>query len=180
MRQITILIVLAVVVFAAPLQAQAQVGRVLGAAVSVAGAVMLLVDPEQPTQPASVSRDMLIDEVADFITGPCGTNPVSCEFREIVLSIEPRLLVIERRGVLVGAIAGAGVGIAAATSDGRTVYTGSIVPYEERSSGLKYGGAAMVIGGAVLAALWPTQPAVENLSITPTVGGVQARKSFGW
>ena len=34
----------------------------------------------------------------------------------------------------------------------RTVYAGTFVPYEERSSGLKYGGAAMVIGGALLAA----------------------------
>ena len=113
---------------------------------------MLLMDPQQPTQPSAVSRETLIDEAADFIAGPCGSNPVSCEFRAIALDLEPGLLVIERRSVLVGGIVGAAVGISTATANGRTVYAGTFVPYEERSSGLKYGGAAMVIGGALLAA----------------------------
>ena len=48
-------------------------------------------------------------------------------------------------------------------------------------NGLKYGGAALVIGGALLAVLWPDAPEqMSSLSITREVGGVRASKSFGW
>ena len=180
MHRFVAIAVLTIALFSAPLQAQAQVGRVLGAAVSAVGAAMLLMDPQQPTQPNAVSRDTIINESADFIAGRCGSLPYSCGFRDLAVSLEPDLRVFEGRGVLVGGIAGVAVGISTATANGRTVYAGSIVPYAERSSGMKYGGAALAIGGAVMAALWPSQPAVDNLSITPTVGGVQARKTFGW
>ena len=76
-------------------------GRVaLGLTIAGAGAAMLLIDPKQPVQPSSVSKDTLIDEAAGFIAGPCGSNPVSCEFRSIVLGLEPDLRIFERRGVL--------------------------------------------------------------------------------
>ena len=46
---------------------------------------------------------------------------------------------------------------------------------------MKYGGAAMVIGGAAHAALWPNQPALRNVSVAPLRGGgVGATKSFGF
>ena len=181
MRQIAaFVVVVGLLVAALPAPAQAQ-GRVLGIAMAGVGAAMLLLDPEQPTQPSVVSRDVLIDEAASFIAGPCGTNPVSCEFRAIVLELQPNLLVSERRGVLVGAIAGAAVGISTATSNGRTIYADQFQPFKERSAGLKYGGAALVIGGALITALWPNPPAaMEDVSIRRTVGGVAVGKTFGF
>ena len=179
MQRIALFVVL-VAVLALPARADAQMGRWLGAALSGAGAAMLLLDPQQPTQPSVVSRDALIDEAVGFVAGRCGTLPFSCDFRDLVVALEPDLRVFEGRGVLVGAAAGVSVGIVNATSNGRTVYAGTFVPYEERSAGLKYGGAALVIGGALMAALWPNQPAMQNVSVTPSQGGVRAAKTITW
>lgn len=185
MQERIIVVVFAGAVLLQGSPAEAQGGRMLGAAMAIAGGAMLVLDPTQPvqpTQPGQVSRDTLIEEAADFIAGPCGTNPVSCEFRQLALSIEPDLLVIERRGVLVGGIAGAAVGIGVATDGQRTVYAGPFqpfIPFNERSSGLKYGGLALVAGGALLAVLWPDSPA-DQVAVAATPGGVRASKSFGW
>ena len=156
-------------------------GRVaLGLAIAGAGAAMLLIDPKQPTQPGVVSRDVLVAEAAGFIAGPCGSNPVSCEFRSLVLALEPDLRVIERRGVLVGAIAGAAVGITTATSNGRTIYAGQFEPFKERSPVMKYGGAALAVTGALVAGLWSHVPVMNAIAVAPTLGGLRVGTSVGF
>ena len=156
-------------------------GRVaLGLAIAGARAVMLLIDPQQPSQPSSVSRDTLVNEAAAFIGGSCGSLLHSCEFTEIVVAIEPDLRVFETRGVLVGGIAGAAVGITMATRDGRTVYAGQFKPFKERSPGLKYGGAALAITGALIAGFWSDVPVMNALAVAPTVGGLQVGTSIGF
>ena len=164
-----------------------SMGRVaLGLAIAGAGAAMLLIDPKQPTQPTqpgTVSRDVLVEEAATFISGRCGTLPFSCEFTEIALSIEPDLRVIESRGILVGGLAGAGVGIAVATLSGRTVYAGqfkSFIPFKERSPGMKYGGAALAVTGALVAGLWSHVPVMNALTVAPTLGGLRVGTSVGF
>ena len=164
-----------------------SMGRVaLGLAMAGAGAAMLLIDPKQPTQPTqpgTVSRDVLVEEAATFISGRCGTLPFSCEFTEIALSIEPDLRVIESRGILVGGLAGAGVGIAVATLSGRTVYAGqfkSFIPFKERSPGMKYGGAALAVTGALVAGLWSHVPVMNALTVAPTLGGLRVGTSVGF
>ena len=52
------------------------------------------------------------------------------------------------------------------------------MPYQERSSGLRYGEVA---GGAALAGLWPNQPALEYVSTTRLrEKGARATKAFGF
>ena len=46
---------------------------------------------------------------------------------------------------------------------------------------MKYGGAALVIGGALLAVLLPNPPsALADVSIGRTPGGARLSKSFGF
>ncbi len=74
-----------------------------------------------------------------------------------------------------GGIVGAAAGLATATSGARTVYAGEFqpfIPYKERSAGLKYGGAAMVIGGALIPGLWSDVPVMRDVTFSPTPGGV--------
>ena len=173
-----------VALLALPARADAQMGRWLGAAVSAAGAAMLLMDPDQPAQPGTVSRDTLISDTISVLADPAF-------FAEQVIAVDPdaaRVACTTRlwcgiyvAGATNGAIVGGGTAIGIATSNGRTVYAGTLAPYEERSAGLKYGGAAMVIGGALMATLWPNQPAMQNVSVTPSRGGgVRAAKTITW
>ena len=164
-----------------------SMGRVaLGLAIAGAGAAMLLIDPKQPaqpTQPGTVSLDVLVEEAATFISGRCGTLPFSCEFTEIALAIEPDLRVIESRGILVGGLAGAGVGLAVATLNGRTVYAGQFkpfIPFKERSPGMKYGGAALAVTGALVAGLWSHVPVMNAITVAPTLGGLRVGTSVGF
>ena len=108
------------------------------------------------------------------MTKKCLTDPrAACSIRT--------LCTVYIVGATNGAIVGGATAIGIATANGRTVYTGSIVPYKERSSGLKYGGAALLVGGALLMALWPNQPAVmRDVSIARTPGGVAVGKRIGW
>ena len=152
----------------------------LGLAIAGAGAAMLLIDPKQPAQPGVVSSDVLVNEAAGFIAGPCGNNPVSCEFRSLVLDLEPDLRVFERRGVLVGAIAGAAVAINAAMSNGRTIYAGQFEPFKERSPGMKYGGAALAVTGVLVAGLWSQVPVMNPIAVAPTLGGLWVGTSVGF
>ena len=169
-----------------------SVGRLaLGVALAGAGVAMLLIDPEQPvqpTQPGIVSLDVLVSETAAVIASPAFANiiinlgttflcfpnvPRSCEFTaDAYIS-----------GVVDGAINGAAAALVVATNGARTVYEGPFqpfIPFEERSAGLKYGGAALAIGGALVAGLWSNVPVMNQLSVTPTVGGLRLSTSVGF
>ena len=61
--------------------------------------------------------------------------------------------------------------------NGVVVYEGPFKPYEERAPALKYGGAALAIGGALVAVLWNDGP---RLSASPTNGGARGSVSFGF
>ncbi len=158
-------------------------GRVaIGLGMAAAGVAMLLIEPAQPRQPTAVSADTLSQEAVQFITGgTCNSVPISSEFTDRALAVEPDLRVSEARGVLSGGIAGAGVGIDAATNAGRAVYAGPLLPFEERNLGLKIGGAALAIGGALFAALWSDVPVVSSMRVGPTSrGGLQLGSSVGF
>ena len=157
--------------------AEAQTGRILGAAMAIAGGAMLVVDPAQPTQPTQpgiVPDELLIAEVVALIR--------SEEFLAQAVMIDPDALMLETRGLRVGAIVGAGAGLAVATDGTRTIYADELrpfIPFRERSPGLKYGGLALVAGGALLALLWPDSPA-EEVAVAAMPGGVRASKTVGW
>ncbi len=163
--------------------------RIVGVALAAAGAAMMTIDPEQPvqpTQPGIVPDDTLARETAALLADPE-------TFARLLVDVDPSTAhaacsvnltcTIYVAGALNGAIVGAGAALGVATSEERTVYAGPFkpfIPYKERSGGLKYGGAALVVGGAVLAALWPNQPAMQNVSVTPTRGGARLSKTFGF
>ena len=159
-----------------------SMGRVaIGLGMAAAGVAMLLIEPAQPRQPTAVSADTLSQEAVQFIAGTCNAAPISCEFIDRALAVEPDLRVSETRGVLSGRDCGAGVGIDAATSADRTVYAGPLPPFEERNLGLKIGGAALAIGGALFAALWSDVPVVSSMHVGPTSrGGLQLGSSVGF
>lgn len=164
----------------------------LGVALAGAGAVMLLLDPKQPlqpTQPGLASEDALIDRSAALV----GLLTVGDSIRlrlaagAPVLQCEP-LCIGDIDEAITGAfIVGAATGIASVITtidaEGWRVYQGEFrpfIPYKERSPALKYGGAAMVIGGALIAGLWSDVPMMRNISVTPTVGGVSAARTLTW
>ncbi len=150
----------------------------LGLAMVGAGMAMLLIDPKQPAQPGEVAQSTLVSESASFLsstqflqlvashgtTWTCYPNFLqSCEFTaNAYLS-----------GVVDGGLVGAAGAINVATQNGRTVYASQIQPFKERSAGLKGGGAAMVIGGALVTALWSNVKAVRRVAVAPTRRGVQ-------
>ncbi len=148
----------------------------LGIAMVGAGMAMLLVDPKQPSQPGEVLQNTLVDETASFLsstqflqlvasrgtTWTCYPNFLqSCEFTaNAYLS-----------GVVDGGLVGAAGAINVATQGDRTVYASQIQPFKKRSTGLKGGGAAMVIGGALVTALWSSVPVVRHVAVAPTSRG---------
>ncbi len=152
----------------------ARVG--IGLAVAAAGAAMLLVDPKQPVQPTAVSEDTLLGETAELLSD-------RDFFVDALLDVDRDAATIACRypstcgPYVVGAINGSVVGAAAAlsvvTRDGRTVYSGPLQPFKERSPGLKYGGAALAIAGAALAGIWSTTTIVRDVAVSPTPGGIR-------
>ena len=170
---------------------KSKIRLAIGLAMVGAGAAMLLVDPEQPvqpTQPDVVSDTLLANETATFLTSPAFISAVvdlktlficypnflrSCEFTADAYG----------SGVADGAVVAAAGTLAIVARGERTVYAGQFqpfLPFKERSSGLKYGGAALAIGGAFVAALWSDVPIVRAVDVTPTVGGVRLNASFGF
>ena len=86
-------------------------------------------------------------------------------------------------GVESGLIFGGAAALAIATSGDRTIYAGQFepfIPFKERSPGLKYGGAALAITGALVAGLWSDVPVMNALTLAPTVGGLRVGTSFGF
>jgi hypothetical protein len=146
---------------------------------------MLLIDPKQPSQPGQVSGDTLVDETASFLTSPqfvqlvgsrgttwtCYPNFLqSCEF-----TAEAYL-----KGVVDGGLVGAAGAISVATQGSRTVYASPLQPFKERSAGLKGGGAAMVIGGALVTALWSHVPAARHVAVEPVNRGLKLGATVGF
>ena len=157
----------------------------LGMAMVGAGMAMLLVDPKQPSQPGEVAQNTLVSETASFLsssqflqlivsrgtTWTCYPNFLqSCEFTaNAYLS-----------GVVDGGLVGAAGAINVATQGDRTVYASQIQPFKKRSPGLKGGGAAMVIGGALVAALWSNVPVVRHVAVAPTSQGLRVSSVIGF
>ena len=177
-----------------PAFASAQPARLLGVAVAAAGAVMLTIEaqqPVQPMQPGIVSGETLLQETSDFLdselflqqTADAASALFGDRLGYACLSVDACVIGVGF-GMFAGGFAGAAGALTIAQRGDRTVYAGPFqpfIPYKERSAGLKYGGAAMVIGGAALAALWPNQPAFRNMSVSPLPGGgVRASKTFGF
>ena len=167
-------------------------GRVvLGLAIAGAGAAMLLIDPKQPvqpTQPGVIPNSVLIEETAAFLTSNLFARSVvnrgttftcypnflrSCEFT----------LDAYVKGAVDGGIVGAAGALAVATRGNRTIYADQFkpfIPFKERSPGLKYGGAALAITGALIAGFWSDVPVMNALAVAPTVGGLQVGTSIGF
>ena len=157
----------------------------LGIAMVGAGMAMLLVDPKQPSQPGEVPQDTLVSETASFLsssqfmqlivsrgtTWTCYPNFLqSCEFTaNAYLS-----------GVVDGGLVGAAGAINVATQGDRTVYASQIQAFKKRSAGLKGGGAAMVIGGALVTALWSNVPVVRHVAVAPTGRGLRVSSAVGF
>ena len=192
MRQIAIGLVVVALLVSASAPAHAQGGRFIGVAVAAAGAAMTLIEPTQPTQPTQpgpISHDMLRDGAVDQFEGLTRGDVISLRRQtgQPVLICEPFCPGDVDEAILGSFVTGSASGIVATTiaidEAGWQLYAGQFrpfIPFEERNPAMKYGGAAMVIGGAILAAAWPDSPATQNLSVTPTQGGVKASKSFGF
>jgi type II secretory pathway pseudopilin PulG len=143
-----------------------SMGRVaLGLAIAGAGAAMLLIDPKQPTQPTqpgTVSDDVLIQEYASLVTSPEFLRSVAEHsagsiryFPNIRGGLE-QALDNWALGVESGLIFGGAAALTVATSGDRTIYAGQFkpfIPFKERSPGMKYGGAALAVTGALVAGL---------------------------
>lgn len=191
MRPNAISLVVVALLVSASTPAQAQ-GRFIGVAVAAVGAAMTLIEPTQPiqpTQPGPISHDMLRDDAVDQFEGLTRGDVISLRRQtgQPVLFCEPFCPGDIDRAILGSFITGSAAGIVATTiaidEAGWQLYAGQFrpfIPFEERNPAMKYGGAAMVIGGAILAAAWPDSPATQNLSVTPTLGGVKASKSFSF
>ena len=167
-----------------------SMGRVaLGLAMAGAGAAMLLIDPKQPvqpTQPGVVPDSVLIEETAAFLTSNLFAKSVadrgttftcypnflrSCEFT----------LDAYVKGAVDGGIVGAAGALVVATAGDRMIYADQFkpfIPFKERSAGMKYGGAALAITGALIAGFWSDVPVMSDLAVAPTPGGLQVGSSF--
>ena len=171
-----------------------SMGRVtIGLAIAGAGAAMLLIDPKQPTQPTqpgTVSDDVLIQEYASLITSPEFLRSVaehsagSIRYFPNIRGGFEQALDNWALGVESGLIFGGAAALTVASSSGdRTIYAGQFqpfIPFKERSAGLKYGGAALAVTGALIAGLWSDVPVMNALTVGPTVGGLQVGSSFGF
>ena len=156
----------------------------IGLALAGAGAAMLLIDPKQPVQPSVVSPETMTREFFDlinsdaFIQDLVETSPPTHRSRQADLDD----MLLETRAIALFNGVGAG-GLAAravVTSGNRTVYADSFSPFEERSAGLKYGGAALAIAGAAVAGFWSQVPVMNQLTVAPTHGGVRVGSSIGF
>jgi hypothetical protein len=161
-------------------------GRVaIGLGMVGAGVAMLLIDPDQPTQPNEVPENVLVNEAAAFLTSSTFARLVadrgttyfcypnferSCEFT----------LDAYVKGVVDGGIVGAAGALTVAAQGDRMVYAGPIQEFEERNNGLKYGGAALAIGGALVAGFWSDVPVMRQLRVAATPRGLRLSTSVGF
>ena len=170
-----------------------SMGRVaLGLAVAGAGAAMLLIDPKQPTQPTqpgTVSDDVLVQEYARLVTSPGFLRSVRDHsagsiryFPNIPGGLE-QAIDNWALGVESGLIFGGAAALTVATSGDRTIYAGQFkpfIPFKERNPGMKYGGAALAVTGALVAGLWSHVPVMNAITVAPTLGGLRVGTSVGF
>ena len=153
------------------------------------GVAMLLIDPQQPTQPTqpgTVSSDALTRESAMVAVRELyAVWPQTG--RDVILVCEPRCFGDIDRAISDTYVSGLAFGHAATQiaidEQPWTLYQGSFrpfIPYEDRSPGLKYGGAALAVTGALIAGLWSTVPMSNSLTFGVTPGGAQVGKTFGF
>lgn len=183
----------------------ARIGAVLGLA--VAGTILTLIDPKQPVQPGTVNLSNYLGP-GDYaghsyqVSHRRGSNygrgkwycPQWCLVTNshLVRNYNDGYVDGYDDGWLSGALTGHHAGwhsgfdsgqratIEIVDANGFVVYNGPFRAFKERTPATKYGGAAMLMGAAVLALVWPDRPAVENLSLTPVAGGWRAAKTIGW
>ena len=168
-------------------------GRVaLGLAIAGAGAAMLLIDPKQPTQPTqpgTVSDDVLIQEYASLVTSPEFLRSVaehsarSIHYFPNIRGGLKQALDNWALGAESGLIFGGAAALTIATSGDRTIYAGQFkpfIPFKERSPGMKYGGAALAVTGALVAGLWSHVPVMNAIAVAPTLGGLRVGTSVGF
>ena len=170
-----------------------SMGRVaLGIAIAGAGAAMLLIDPKQPTQPTqpgTVSDDVLIQEYGALVSSPQFLQAVaehsagSIRYFPNVRGGLQQAIDNWALGVETGLIFGGAAALTVATSGDRTIYAGPFkpfIPFKERSPGMKYGGAALAVTGALIAGLWSHVPVMNALAVAPTLGGLRVGTSVGF
>ena len=170
-----------------------SMGRVaLGLAIAGAGAAMLLIDPKQPTQPTqpgTVSDDVLIQEYASLVTSPEFLRSVAEHSAGTIRYLPNIRGGLEQAlhnwaiGVESGLIFGGAAALTVATSGDRTIYAGQFkpfIPFKERSPGMKYGGAALAVTGALVAGLWSHVPVMNAIAVAPTLGGLRVGTSVGF
>ncbi len=165
----------------------ARVG--IGVAMAAAGAAMLLIDPTQPvqpTQPGVVTGEQLGTSAADLFLQ---VNPwdARAQLGATRLVCEPFCLGAIDEAILEAYAAGGVIGIAAAVqaidSQPWTLYADQFqpfIPFKERSPALKYGGAALVVGGALIAGFWSDVPVLRDVTVAATPGGVTAARTLSW
>ena len=147
---------------------------------------MLLIDPKQPTQPNVVSDDTLIGETLTSVIGLTQADVIAIRALAgaAVLVCEPFCIGAIDEAILESFATGAGFGIGATLgtieAQAYRVHQGQIQPFEERNNGLKYGGAALVAVGAIIAGFFSDVPVVKNMAFAPTDGGVHLSTSFGF
>ena len=168
-------------------------GRVaLGLAIAGAGAAMLLINPKQPTQPTqpgTVSDDVLIQEYASLVTSPEYLRSVRDHSVESIRYFPNISGGLEQAidnwalGVESGLIFGGAAALTVATSGDRTIYAGQFKPFvsfKERNPWMKYGGAALAVTGALVAGLWSHVPVMNAIAVAPTLGGLRVSTSVGF
>ena len=52
-----------------------------------------------------------------------------------------------------------------------------LIPFKERSPGMKYGGAAVAVTGALVTGLWSHVPVMNAIAVAPTLGGLRVGTS---
>ena len=145
-----------------------------GLAMAGAGAAVLLIDPTQPTQPDQIPLSTLEDEMMAALTSGNWTSDLTTA----IVEAAPECLINPATQYLCGTAgtAGAATALDLLTAGDRTVYARPIRPYQERSPTMKYGGAALVIGGAVLSAIGGRSGVRASLAN----GGLRLAKTVSW
>ena len=139
-----------------------------GLAMAGAGAAMLMLEPKQPTQPTQpglVSDDMLADAAVELLPdyswqmrdlrNEAGFPTWQCEWSWLFPCHETTTETLDG-AFMTGSVVGLAAGVAAGDANGWQLYQGTFMPYrpfKKQSPGIKGGGAALVVGGAVLSAV---------------------------
>ena len=150
---------------------------------------MIAPPPVQPTQPSRVSNDTLTRETGAVLASDTFSDLVAetaVENGNIAYCLLTLTCLAYVEGTIDGGIIGAASALAVAMDGDRTVYDGEFkpfipfVPFEKPNAGLRYGGAALAVAGAAVAALWSSVPVMRDVSVSPTRGGVAVGSRIGF